>query len=202
MKGGYPMDKDKLALMQVAQPSQPRFMTVDEWRELEDHSEIKHEYIDGQIYAMAGGTLAHSFVAVNVVALLKSILHGRSCRAYNSDAAARLSPTRYTYPDTTVTCDERDRPTTKLREIKTPRVVVEVLSDTTEAYDRGMKFGFYRECPHVQEYVLVSTKYQLVEVFRRTPQGWTEYHVYGPGDEVELTSIDVHLLLAALYEDT
>jgi len=185
----------------VAQPSQPHSMTVDEWRELEEHSEIKHEYIDGQIYAMAGGTLAHSFVAVNVVALLKSILRGRSCRAYNSDAAARLSSTRFTYPDATVTCDERDRPTTKLREIKTPRVIVEVLSDTTEAYDRGMKFGFYRECPHVQEYVLVSTKYQLVEVYSRTPKSW-EYHAYGPGDEVELVSIDVHLPLASLYEDT
>ena len=82
----------------VAQPSQPRFMTVDEWRELEDHSEIKHEYIDGQIYDMAGGTLAHSFVAGRVVALLNSMFRGRSCRAYNSDAAARLSSMRFTYP--------------------------------------------------------------------------------------------------------
>ena len=186
----------------VARPSQPHYMTVDEWRELEERSEVKHEYIDGQIYDMAGGSLAHSFVAVNVLALLNSMFRGRSCRAYNSDAAARLSPTRYTYPDATVTCDERDRPTTKLREIKTPRVIVEVLSDSREAYDRGEKFVYYRECPLVQEYVLVATRYQLVEVYRRTSQGWTEYHVYGPGDEVELTSIDVHLPLAALYEDT
>ena len=65
-----------------------------------------------------------------------------------------------------------------------------------------MKFGFYRECPHVQECVFIATRYQQVEVFRRTVQGWTEYHVYGPIDELELTSIDVHLPVAALYEDT
>lgn len=93
----------------VAQPSQPQHMSVDEWRELEQQSEIKHEYIDGQVYAMAGGTLDHSFVAVNVVALLNRTFGRRPCRAYNSDAAARLSPTCFTYPDATVTCDEQDR---------------------------------------------------------------------------------------------
>ncbi len=187
----------------VAQPSQSRYMTIDEWRQLEEHShDVKHEYIDGQVYAMAGGSLAHSRVSINVLKALDAVLGRGTCRAYNSDAAARLSPTRYTYPDATVTCDERDRPTTKVREIKAPRVIVEVLSDSTEAYDRGEKFGYYRECSTVQEYVLVSTKRQLVEVFRRTQEGWTAYNVYGPGDEIGLISIDVHLSLAALYELT
>ncbi len=185
----------------VAQPSQPRSMTVDEWRELEEHSEIKHEYIDGQIYAMAGGTLAHSFVAVNVLALLSRAFEEGPCRVYTSDAASRLSPTRYTYPNVVVTCDERDRPTTKQREVQAPRVVIEVSSESTERYDRGRKFGYYRACPTVQEYVLVNTEYQLVEVYRRTPKVW-EYQAYGPGDEVELTSIDVRLSVAALYRQT
>src|SRR5690242_16681688 len=109
----------------VAQPSQPHHMTVDEWRELEEHSDIKHEYIDGQIYAMAGGTLAHSFIAVNVLALLSRAFEARPCYVYTSDAASRLSPTRYTYPDVVVTCNEHDRPTTKLREIQAPCVVFE-----------------------------------------------------------------------------
>jgi len=185
----------------VAQPSQPHYISVDDWRELEERShDVKHEYIDGQVYAMAGGSLAHSRVSINVLKALDTVLGRGSCRAYNSDAAARLSPTRYTYPDATVTCDERDRPTTKLREIKAPRVIVEVLSDSTEAYDRGEKFGYYRECPTVEEYVLVNTKRQLVEVFRRTAEGWTAYHVYEPGDEVELTSIGVHISVATFYE--
>jgi len=106
------------------------------------------------------------------------------CRVYTSDAASRLSPTRYTYPDVVVTCDERDRPTTKQREVQAPRVVIEVSSESTERYDRGRKFGYYRACPTVQEYVLVNTEYQA----------------YGPGDEVELTSIDVRLSVAALYK--
>ncbi len=185
----------------VAQPSQPRYMSVDEWRELEQQSEIKHEYIDGQVYAMAGGTLAHSFVAVNALTLLNRAFEDGPCRVYTSDAASRLSPTRYTYPDVVVTCDERDHPTTKEREVQAPRVVIEVSSESTERYDRGRKFGYYRACPTVQEYVLINTEYQLVEVFRRTLKIW-EYQAYGPGDEIELTSINVCLPVAALYKQT
>src|SRR5205823_9792039 len=85
-------------------------------------------------------------------------------------------------------------------EVQVPRVIVEVLSDSTEAYDRGRKFGYYRACLHVQEYVLIATKYQLVEVYRRTSPRWT-YDAYGPDDEVELTSIDVRLPVAVLYRN-
>ena len=185
----------------VVQPSQPHSMTVEEWRELEQQSEIKHEYIGGYIYAMAGGSLAHGYISTRVIRHLEDGLGNRSCMVYNSDVVARLSSERYTYPDATVTCDQRDRPSKKLREIKAPSVIVEVLSDTTEAYDRGEKFGYYRECPTVQEYVLENTKRQLVEVYHRTQEGWI-LHVYKPGDEIELTSIDVHFPLAALYELT
>jgi Uma2 family endonuclease len=184
----------------AAQPSW-QYVSVEEWRELECTShDIKHEYIDGHVYTMVGGTLAHSHVSTNALIALRSALASRSCNAYNSDAAARLSPTRYTYPDVTVTCDERDQPTNDQREIQAPRVIVEVLSETTERYDRGLKFAYYRECRSIQEYVLVSTAYQAVEVYRRTPRGWTSYQPYGPGENIDLTSIDVHLPLAALYE--
>jgi Uma2 family endonuclease len=186
----------------VAQPSQPHSMTVDEWRELEEQSEIKHEYIDGYIYAMAGGSLAHSYIAVNALILLSRAFGDGPCHVYTSDAASRLSPTRYTYPDVVVTCDECDRPTTKEREVQAPRVVIEVSSESTERYDRGKKFGYYRACQTVQEYVLVNTEYQAVEVFRRTPEGWAIYHAYGSSEEVELTSIGVRIPVAALYRRT
>jgi len=186
----------------VAQPSR-QYTTVEEWRELERTShDSKHEYIDGQIYAMAGRSRAHSLVAINMITLLNDKFGDGPCIAYNSDAAARLSPTRYTYPDATVTCDECDQATPDEREIQVPRVIVEVLSDSTEAYDRGEKSGYYRACPTVQEYVLVATRYQLVEVYHRTPDGWKEFQVYGPGDEIELKSIDVRFPLAALYRRT
>src|SRR5947209_5675005 len=187
----------------VAQGEQQR-LTVDEWRELERNShDIKHEYIDGWVYAMSGESLAHGRIGINAVRTLEDALAaaGKPCNVYNSDVAARLSPRRYTYPDATVTCDERDRPAPDKSEVQAPCVIVEVLSDSTEAYDRGRKFGLYRACPTIQEYVLVATKYQAVEVYRRTPQGWAIYQSYGPGDEIELTSLGVRFPLAALYKN-
>src|SRR5579863_6962886 len=187
----------------VAQPS-PRGMSVDEWRELERTShDIKHEYIDGHVYAMSGVSLAHGSVGSNVVRTLQDALRAahRPCYTYNSDVAVRISSRRYTYPDASVTCDERDRPTPDKTEVQSPRVIVEVLSDSTEAFDRGRKFGMYRACPTVEEYMLIATKYQAVEVYRRTSQSWT-YDAYGPKDEVELTSLAITISVAALYRDS
>jgi Uma2 family endonuclease len=191
-------------LTMVAQ-REPLRITVDEWRELERTShDIKHEYIDGQAYAMSGGSLAHGRIGSNTVRALEDALAraGSSCDVYNSDVAVRLSPRRYTYPDASVTCDERDQSAPDKTEVQAPRVIVEVLSDSTEAYDRGRKFGLYRACPTVQEYVLVATKYQAVEVYRRTTHGWAIYQSYGPGDEIELTSLGVRFPLATLYKNT
>lgn len=189
--------------MMVAQ-REPEHMSVDKWRELERNShDVKHEYIDGRVYAMSGGSLAHGRIGSNVVRTLEDTLAlaGKRCNVYNSDVAARLSPSRYTYPDASVTCDERDRPTPDKTEVQAPSVIVEVLSDSTEAYDRGRKFGLYRACPFVQAYVLVATRYQAVEIYRRTEQGWAIYQSYGTGDEVELTSLDIRFPLAALYRN-
>jgi Uma2 family endonuclease len=183
---------------------EPQRMTVDEWRELERTShDIKHEYIDGLVYAMAGGSLAHGRISSNAIRTLEDALaaRGKPCEVYNSDVAARLSLTRFTYPDATVTCDERDQAAPGKTEIQAPHLIVEVLSDTTEAYDRGRKFGLYRACPTMEEYVLVASRYQAVEVYRRTPQGWTNYQAYGPGDEIELMSLDVRFPVAAFYRN-
>lgn len=183
---------------------EPQRMTVDEWHELERTShDIKHEYIDGWVYALSGGSLAHGRIGSNTVRALEDALTAarNPCDVYNSDVAVRLSARRYTYPDASVTCDERDRSAPDKTEVQAPCVIVEVFSDSTEAYDRGRKFGLYRACPTVQEYVLVATKYQAVEVFRRTLEGWAIYQSYGPGDEIELTSLGVHFPLAALYKN-
>ena len=185
----------------VAQEHARHPMTVEEWRELERSShDVKHEYIDGRVYAMAGGSLAHGRIASNALRAIEDALAGAGtpCNAYNSDVAARLSPRRYTYPDISVTCDEHDQATPDKTEVQYPRVIVEVLSDSTEAYDRGRKFTYYRDCPHVHDYVLIASKYQAVEVYRRTVSQWT-YDAYGPSDEVELASLGVRLSVAALY---
>ena len=178
------------------------YITVDEWRAIEQaNPDVKYEYIDGQIYLMSGGSLAHSRIGSNVVRALEDALENTSCYAYNSDASVRLSETRYTYPDASVSCDPRDVPTTEQMRIQMPRVIVEVLSDSTEGKDRLKKAHLYHACPSIQEYMLVATRYQVVEVQRRTGDEWT-VHVFGPGDEVELTSIGVQFPLSALYRGT
>jgi len=186
----------------VAQPSSNR-MSVEEWRELERTStDVKHEYIDGRVYAMSGGSLAHSSIGINAVRVLQDALRaaGKQCYTYNSDVVARLSSKRYTYPDASVTGDEHDKPSPDTKEIQSPRVIVEVLSDSTEAYDRGRKLVYYRTCPTVEEYVLIASKYQSVEVYRRTQRGWI-YDFYGPGDEIELISLGIRVSVASLYRD-
>ena len=180
----------------------PRHISVEEWRELERaNPEAKYEYIDGQVYFMSGGGLAHSRIGSNTVRALEDALGSNPCYVYNSDASVRISETRYTYPDASVSCDSLDQPTTEKQQVSTPRMVVEVLSDSTEGRDRLKKANLYRACPTIQEYVLIATKYQAVEVQRRAGDAWT-LHLFGPGDELELTSIGVRFPLAELYRGT
>ncbi len=180
----------------------PHYMSVEQWRELERaNPEAKYEYIDGQVYFMSGGTLAHARIGSNTVRAIEDALGSNPCYVYNSDASVRVAETRYTYPDASVSCDPRDQPTTEQKQISTPRVVVEVLSDSTEGRDRLKKANIYRACATIQEYVLIATKYQAVEVQRRAGDAWT-LHLFGPGDELELTSIGVRIPIAELYRGT
>jgi Uma2 family endonuclease len=184
----------------VAQPS-PRLMTVEEYLELERHSDVKHEYIDGYVYAMAGGTSAQSVISANIIALLRPHLRGGPCRVHTSDMRVRLSATRYVYPDVSVSCDERDRVNSEQDEIHYPRLVVEVLSRTTQDYDRTDKFDLYRGCAALQDYVLVSTRRQSVHVYSRGDDGVWLLRPFGPSDDLLLPSIDFRTPIAAFYED-
>lgn len=181
----------------MAAESQQGYFTVNEYLALEETSEEKHEYIDGLIYLIAGDTPGHSALAVNVVIALGLALRGGPCRVFNSDAKVQLAEERYVYPDATVSCDERD-----VRwdgSVRLPVVIVEVLSPSTEAYDRGRKLRLYRDCPTVQEYVLVNTDQQLVEVFRKGTAGaWTLYP-YGPDSEVDLHSVGIRFPITDVY---
>ena len=179
---------------------EPQHMTVEEWRELERiNPDAKYEYIDGQVYLMSGGSLAHSRISSNTLRALEDALASDSCYVYNSDASVRLAASRYTYPDISVSCDPGDQPTTE--QLQAPRVVVEVLSDSTEGKDRIRKANLYHACPSIQEYVLIATKYQAVEVQRRAGDEWT-LHLFGPEDEIELASLDIRFPLSILYRGT
>ena len=181
---------------------EPQHMTVDEWRELErTNPDAKYEYIDGQVYLMSGGSLAHSRITSNTLRAIEDALASDSCFVYNSDASVRLAESRYTYPDISVSCDPEDQPTTEKLQVQVPRVVIEVLSDSTEGKDRIRKANLYHECPTIQEYVLIATKYQAVEVQRRAGDDWT-LHLFGPGDEIELTSLGIRFPLSILFRGT
>src|SRR5579859_3197780 len=140
-------------------------MSVEDYLTLDRSSrEGRYEFIDGQAYLLAGGTANHSTISINFISAIRSLLRD-PCRIYNSDLRVRLSKRRYVYPDATGSCDPRDRG--EVDTIQYPRLIVEVLSPSTEAYDRGRKFGYYRECPTLEEYVLVDTQRQAVEAYRR-----------------------------------
>lgn len=180
---------------------QEKYLTPEEYLQMEEQSPIKHEYIDGYIYAMAGASDPHVTIALNLAILLRSHLRGSGCRVYISDMKTRIeSLNRYYYPDVMVTCDERDQETSGYK--KFPCLIVEVLSDSTEAFDRGDKFADYQEIATLQEYVLVNTKRQRVECFRRNEQGLWVLQTYTLQDKsFRLNSINFEGTIAELYED-
>lgn len=184
----------------IASPQQP-YLTPEEYLQMEEQSPIKHEYIDGQIYAMAGASDPHVTIAGNLFALLRSHVRGSGCRVYISDMKARIeSLNRFYYPDVMVTCDRRDQETPTHK--RYPTLIVEVLSDSTEAFDRGDKFADYQELESLREYVLINTKRQRVECFRRNDQGQWVLQFYTPENKLfQLQSINFEGTLEALYED-
>jgi Uma2 family endonuclease len=183
----------------------PRF-TPTEYFAWEEQQLERHEYIDGEVYAMSGGTVNHSEIAAKFNRLLGNHLDDSGCRTLNSDARINILETDdYSYPDGSVTCDERDKSNTQY--IVYPCLIVEVLSDSTEAYDRGEKFYRYRHNPILQDYVLVSAKSIAILV----PRGYANdiYHKndagewviinYRAGDIVELKSINLSFSIEQVY---
>jgi Uma2 family endonuclease len=185
--------------MVAARKHFPRF-TPEEYFAWEEQQLERHEYIDGEVYAMSGGTIDHGDIAGNFLSLLKSHMRGRGCKTLNSDCRVSIvGSTKYVYPDISVTCDERDRTTAQY--ITYPCLIVEVLSPGTEAYDRGNKFKMYRRNPSLQEYVLVSADTVEIELFRKTDTDDWRIINYQAGDTVELKSINLTCPIEQIYED-
>ena len=139
-----------------------------------------------------------SLLAVNVIRLLNEQLRTGLCRVFNSDMRVRLNEKRYVYPDAVVSCDVADSKGDN-EILRSPRLIIEILSPTTELYDRGKKFIYYQECPSLQEYVLVSTQHQMVEIYKRNGKSWV-YHRYRPGQIIRFESLDIQIPFAAIYE--
>jgi Uma2 family endonuclease len=175
-------------------------LTPTEYLEWEEQQEFRHEYVDGEVYAMTGGTLNHSEIAGNFTSILKNHLQGSGCHVLNSDAKVQiLESNSYLYPDVSVTCDDRDRRATKF--ISYPCLIVDVLEPTTEAYDRGDEFALYRRSTTLQDYAVVSTNAMRVDLDRRNERGRWEILSFDAGDVIELPSVNLSVPVAQIYED-
>jgi Uma2 family endonuclease len=175
------------------------YLTPEDYLKHEEKSLIKHEYINGEAYAMAGTTDSHNIIAGNLYTLIRNHLRGTDCRVYFADIKARLERRNcFYYPDILVTCDPQDRETPTYKRF--PQLIIEVLSESTESFDRGDKFNDYQTLDSLQEYILVNSQHQRIEIFRRDePKRWF-YGSYNEG-MVCFESINLTINLSAIYED-
>ncbi|MEB3311458.1 MAG: Uma2 family endonuclease [Snowella sp.] len=180
--------------------SDPYYLAPEGYLQQEAQSTIKHEYINGKVFAMVG-TDNHNTIALNLASLIRNHLRGTDCRVYFADLKVRLEkPNCFYYPDVFVTCDPRDRETSTYKRF--PKFILEVLSDSTEAFDRGDKFNDYQTIESLQEYVLVNSKQQRVEVFRQDEDGIWLYQRYRPINQtIFFQSLDLTINFIDLYED-
>lgn len=185
--------------------SQHPSLTPQAYFEWEAQQELRYEYFDGDVFAMAGGSLPHADIALNIASLLRSQLRG-GCKVRNSDAKVGITDNGpFVYPDVSVSCDERvhevsqDENRTAQKFSRYPCLIVEVISPGTEAYDRGGKFALYRRLKTLQEYVLVGSESKTVEIFRRDAEGTWAFIPHQENDEIQLMSTGITFSMAEIY---
>jgi Uma2 family endonuclease len=183
-------------------------LSPEEYLAWEEKAEVRHEYIDGEVFAMAGSSDDHATIVLNCSIVLTPFVRGAGCRIYPQDVKAKVHDlARFYYPDLLVTCDPRDREDKYVK--RHYKLIVEVLSASTDAFDslsetqsdRGKKFEDYRRSNSLEEYLLVAQDRVAVDVFRRNAAGKWELEGYGPGDAVEVVSLGGRFTIGDLYED-
>ena len=182
----------------IAAKDNPPNLTPEEYFAWESQQLEKHELINGQVYAMTGGSKNHSLLAARLITLFTIHLEGSGCETATSDLRVNIAETtNYTYPDVSVTCDERDKTTTQY--ITYPCLIVEVLSKSTEAYDRGGKFRMYQNNPVLKDYLLVSSTSIEIDLYHKNDAGQWMIINYGAGDTIELKSINLSFPIEQVY---
>jgi Uma2 family endonuclease len=177
-----------------------KFYSLEEYLALEATSEEKHEYYNGEIFAMAGGTFRHAAITINITTSLKRQLAGKNCHALSEQMRLATPSGLYTYPDASVYCGKPELSDTQT-ELKNPVVIVEVLSPSTKNYDRGDKFKLYRSIPSFQEYLLVDSESVSVEHFSKLDRGeWLLREYTSLSDTIDLRAIDLSLSLCDIYD--
>jgi Uma2 family endonuclease len=184
----------------VAQPIP--HITPDEYLAAEREAALKSEYLDGQIYAMAGASPEHNTISVNVLVSIGTHLKGRPCQAFGSDQRVAVTETGlYAYPDVTVVCGKLVLDDERGDTLLNPTVVIEILSPSTEAWDRGVKAEHYRRLASLQEYLLIAQDRPHVERYVRKDDGsWVLWEASGLDASIRIEAIALHLPLAELYD--
>ena len=160
----------------------------------------RHEFIDGDVFAMAGAEDRHVTVCGNFYIALRQYLSGTPCRTYMAEMKLNVaSANQYFYPDVMVTCSATDQANPLIK--SEPKLIIEVLSPSTAAYDRGLKFGYYRALPTLQEYVLVDLDTRITDCYRKGADGLWVLHPFGKGEAVKLASVDLEISAAALFAE-
>ena len=185
----------------MSSQAQQRY-TPEEYLALERQAQRKSEYYAGEIFTMASASRWHNLIVTNVIGELRSQLKGRPCTTYPSDMRVKISPTGlYTYPDVTVVCGEAWFEDHQQDTLLNPTLIVEVLSESTEAYDRGGKSAHYRKLESLMEYVLITQTKPHIEHYVRQPDNrWLLAEADSLPAAVHLPSIDCHLALAEVYD--
>ena len=177
-------------------------MTYAEYLVMEAAAEERHEFINGEAYAMSGGTLEHGALISAVTLRLGNALEGKPCRMHSESTRIRVEATGASfYPDLTVVCGPVQASAVDSRAIVNPVVLIEVLSETTEGHDRGAKAAHYRRIPTLKEYVLVSQDERRIEVQRLNEAGRWELNFFGPGEQVVLQSVGASFSVDAVYRN-
>ena len=180
---------------------QPR-LTPQDYLAWERRQETRHEFFDGEIFAMTGASREHNLVCLNIAASLHTQLRGKPCEVYNNDMRVKVSETgMYTYPDIVAACAEPQFEDAEVDTLLNPVLIIEVLSDSTEQYDRGAKFRHYRTLPSLQDYLLVAQTECRVEHYAREAGSRWLLTEYGDLDDtIDLASVGCRLHLREMYE--
>jgi Uma2 family endonuclease len=182
---------------------QPKpYFSPEDYLALERSAEFKSEYFDGEIFAMAGASEPHNLIVANTLSEIRQQLKKRPCRAYANDMRVKVSSTGlFTYPDVVVVCGQAQFDDSHLDTLLNPILIIEVLSDSTEACDRGRKFEHYRKLESLAEYVLIAQQRPHVESYRRQPdRRWMLTESDGLESSLRLDAIDCELALAEIYD--
>jgi len=181
--------------------STKQFCTTEEYLALEEKAEYKSEYYNGQIFAMAGGSPDHSLIAANIITTLKTVLRATACHTFSSDLRIAVKQKGFfTYPDAAVICGKIERAAGRSDTVTNPKVIVEVLSPSTEKYDRAEKFELYRPLESFDTYILVDSKRIYVEAHQKKGRKWEMESYESLEDVLKVESLAIELSLLDFYD--